>query len=184
MSYDYDAPHWLDQFEGRFTPAMKIVLSSGPIPGLIDMRDKQEVNHKPRGLWYACGDEWLEWLSSEMPDWRDQITHIYQLLTAPLSPWPANGEVAFLQTVKDIDEFTEDYGKKTPWSFGNRVDSIDWPAVARDFPGGIEICPYHWERRRSDASWYYPWDVASGCLWGPAGYRSLHLLATKPGGKK
>jgi hypothetical protein len=182
VSYDYGASHWLDRFEGRFTPDMKIVLANAPITRFLDMRGRQETAFKPRGLWYACGNEWLEWLDTEMPSWKDQVTHVYQLFTAPLSPWPANGPVPLLRTAKDIDEFTEDYGKKDLWGIRTGTMKIDWAEVARDFPGGIEICPYQWARRRANnTSWYHGWDVASGCLWGPEGFQNLQLLATKPG---
>jgi hypothetical protein len=178
MSYDYDTPHWLDKFEGKLDPSRKIVLSSAPIRGLRDTRHQLKSTLKPTGLWYACGDAWLEWLDSEMAEWKDDVTHIYELYTAPLSPWSTNGPVTLLRTVRDIDEFTEDYGVKDPWDRGG----VDWAAVAKDFPGGIEICPYQWERRNTGNSlWYGGWDVASGCLWGPAGFRSVKLLGAKPG---
>ena len=32
--------------------------------------------------------------------------------------------------------------------------------------------------RRMDTKWYYPWDVASGCLWGPDGH-NVELIARR-----
>ena len=40
---------------------------------------------------------------------------------------------------------------------------IIWENIARDY-SGIEICPYLHNFRYTQ-SWYYPWDIASGCIW-------------------
>ena len=43
---------------------------------------------------------------------------------------------------------------------------------------GIEICPYLWSKRMR-SNWYYPWDVASGCIWDGRGLFSAELLVEK-----
>ena len=45
------------------------------------------------------------------------------------------------------------------------VYDIDWNRVAKKYQG-IIITPYIWERRlTTTCTWYYGWDVASGCIW-------------------
>ena len=43
---------------------------------------------------------------------------------------------------------------------------IDWRKVAKKYDG-IEINPMIYELRMMALSWYYGWDVASGCIWKP-----------------
>ena len=46
----------------------------------------------------------------------------------------------------------------------------DWAKVASHYDG-IEICPYIESRR--NMTWYYGWDVASGCVWNASGIKEL-----------
>jgi hypothetical protein len=52
---------------------------------------------------------------------------------------------------------------------------IDWKKVAKEY-SGIEICPYIGEQRLK-FSWYYPWDVASGCVWDNSAVKSINLVS-------
>ncbi len=54
---------------------------------------------------------------------------------------------------------------------------IDWPAVAKRY-AGIEINPYFTGLRM--VSWYYTWDVASGCVWHEDGIKSVSEIPLKP----
>jgi len=65
-------------------------------------------------------------------------------------------------------KFTKDYGQARVYPGFVDRSNINWSAVA-DRYSGIEISPYQWEARDgSETSWYYGWDVASGCIWDPA----------------
>jgi hypothetical protein len=58
---------------------------------------------------------------------------------------------------------------------GHWVDRIDWKRVASRY-AGIEICPYQNSlRMKAITGWYYPWDVASGCIWSPAGMKLSYV---------
>jgi len=133
---------------------MRLVASATPLQTFELTRVKdQSQDSKPRGLWYACGLEWLEWCAVEMPGWLGSYEHFYHLQLD-------DSRMLFLRSVSEILDFTHRYGTRDEYR-------IDWPAVARDFDG-IEICPYQWDlRRKHETSWYYPWDVASGCIWRP-----------------
>jgi hypothetical protein len=115
---------------------------------LATVKQNPKPHHKPRGFWYACGAEWIDWVCTEGgPNFWGP--HIYTLKIN-------KRRFVKLTTVAAIDTFTRKYGAG---------DYIHWDRVAQDFTG-IEICPYQQSRRHS-LLWYYTWDVASGCFWDP-----------------
>lgn len=114
---------------------------------------------KPSGLWFSIeGPDsygWRWWCHSE-----DYGTDGFK----------SAFEVTFTDKAKvvrldhdDMAPFTRQYGIASDrW---DSVDGIDWAKVADEYDA-IEIWPYHWEYRLDrKAAWYYPWDVASGCVW-------------------
>jgi len=56
-------------------------------------------------------------------------------------------------------EFTRKFKEQNHYS----DDMINWEEVSKNWEG-IEIVPYIWTARNI-LNWYYPWDVASGCIW-------------------
>ena len=56
---------------------------------------------------------------------------------------------------------------------------IRWQEVV-DRYAGILISPYIYSARY-DLRWYYPWDVASGCIWNWRGIKEIKLLAQREG---
>ena len=52
--------------------------------------------------------------------------------------------------------------------------TINWKLVAEDYHG-IEICPYL-DKYRDKYIWYYPWDVASGCIWNNDTIKNYKLI--------
>ena len=142
----------------------KLFVCSAPYTTFEDMTDRQRIRFKPFGLWYACGSEWVDWLRSEMPDWYEAAKYLYEIKVV-------QKEVLKLESVKDVLKFNEQHGVYRTYS-----QEIDWPTVARQH-AGIEICPYQQRLRMSeDVGWYYPWDVASGCIWNADGVKSVELL--------
>jgi len=122
----------------------------------------QKVGFKPNGLWYSCGSAWDDWCRYEMPE-RAKAPFLYQLeVNLP--------RIITIRNESDFKDFESKY--KVPHVTGMGV--IDWKAVARDYDG-IEVCPYQKQRRMS-SDWYYPWDVASGCIWGPGAFKSAELV--------
>ncbi len=123
-----------------------------------------KVATKPTGLWYACGDAWLRYISAN-PDWLDEVNYVYRL-TLDYSAIVAIHTAAGVRTMTRL--FGADDGEK-----------IDWPRFARG-RAGIEICPYQPSLRTGPgAPWYFAWDVASGCVWDPRAVKSLELLAQR-----
>lgn len=112
----------------------------------IRSEPKQKSDFKPRGFWYACGDDWIRWCRGERFR-TNELKNVF-LLNLDFS------NILLLDTVKKIEEFNREY--KDGYF-------IDWRKVSEQY-NGIEICPYQWDLRLK-LNWYYTWDVASGCIW-------------------
>lgn len=109
----------------------------------------QRTEQKPDGLWYSVGSAWKDWCESE----QFNLQRLQCVCKLEID------ESRILKVV-DLLAFTEQYGVV------NRtleLRSIDWAQVASAY-AGIEIAPYQYKHRLS-LLWYYPWDVASGCIW-------------------
>ncbi len=118
----------------------------------------QQTAYKPLGLWYSREDEddnWSQWCRAE--SFADIDSMVRTELQLDLS------RMLLLKTVDDVLEFSRTFGvNRYP-----TIRDIDWPRVSGLW-GGIEISPYqHPLRFKCDVSWYYTWDVASGCIWDP-----------------
>jgi hypothetical protein len=125
---------------------------------------------KPKGLWVSDEDEygWREWCTDESFS-MERLEHAHRVELAD------DARLLVIRDADGIDDFTRLY------SLPGRGDSyyVDWPAVASRFQG-IVITPYIWARRLSDASWYYPWDCASGCIWDPTAIASIAPVELEP----
>ncbi len=134
----------------------RVFYSSQPYTSFrnIQQISSDSVADKPRGLWYSCGDGWKEWVQFEMPSLFNNYNHLYEITLNP-------ERILFISDNANFNMFQDKDGIQGRWEI-----MIDWPAVSRDY-AGIEICPYFPKKR--DISWYYPWDVASGCVWSKDG---------------
>jgi len=125
---------------------------------------------KPNGFWYSCGSDWEDWISSEMP--QRMVGYLYEISLG-------SGNMLFIDNVSKFEDFEKEYGV---WSWEpqqGRVDitgpdSIKWKEVAQKY-SGIEICPYVGSKRMH-SNWYYPWDVASGCIWDGGVVKDIKLV--------
>jgi len=172
-------------FLGGLPSDVKIHVSRSQIPKL--RTSPQRKGSKPNGLWYDCDKEWIDWIKDEMPNWVERYNYIY---TVHLN----KSNILELKTEEDVLNFTQEYGYQKGKSVNinelrkrlgydddleyqglyDALDGfsgmdIDWEKVASEY-AGIEICPCQWDLRMdSRANWYYSWDIASGCIWNPAG---------------
>ena len=112
---------------------------------------------KPNGLWYSCGSAWQDWVEGEMPGRAGG--YAYQIEIRP-------SKMLLIKNAGDFLAFEQKYLVTVGSGLG-----VDWKRVARDY-SGIEICPYQ-SKFRMESDWYYPWDVASGCIWGAAAISSI-----------
>lgn len=110
----------------------------------------KKYNHKPNGIWYACGiDTWNKFVENEGLIENRKYKYKYLLEINP-------AKILFIKNDKDMINFIKKY-KPDP------VHGVIWENIAREY-SGIEICPYLHNFRYTQ-SWYYPWDIASGCIW-------------------
>ncbi len=142
-----------------FGDVPRLILAHQRIDGFDMSRIRpQERRYKPRGLWYACGLEWLEWCSSEQPDWIGSWVYAVELNPR---------HIFYIDTEAKLDAFAAEY------TLGRE---LDWPRVAQEY-AGVEFCPYFWDKRY-ELNWYSMLDVASGCVWAPHGVRSITEVGT------
>jgi len=133
------------------TTAKKVFYSKEPFIGFNEVSQDPHMRHiKPRGLWYSCGDSWKEWVLDEMPHWFETYKHSYEIKINPAT-------MIMIQTPAEFEAFEAEYSIQSSF-----IDRIDWLKVASKY-AGIEICPYM--HKFEMTNWYYPWDIASGCVW-------------------
>lgn len=141
--------------------------SAKPVTSVRSARQIAEPDYKPRGFWVSVddGDDgWAEWCRGEA--FRlDTLRCVHDITLVP------DAKMLRLSNAAEIDLFTAEYGAS---HFHARV--IRWLDVANRYQG-IIIAPYVWSRRLAGgASWYYPWDCASGCIWDAAAIQSVELI--------
>lgn len=131
---------------------------------------------KPGGLWYAIGSSWFEWCVGE--DFGGTGKYVYEIELDP------KANIIFLSTPDDVFSFSEKYKRRD--AFYNQLDNvlkkfssvfIDWARVMEDYDG-IEVNPYLYELRLThNLTWYYGWDVPSGCIWRASAKKKINFLA-------
>ena len=139
----------------------------------IIMSDDVEINYsptpnqatgvKPKGLWYGIGTAWLDWVRSEMPEWESDNVFLLDI---------DESRVKVIRNFQELMEFDKEYGVESERYANWR--SINWGRVSNDW-GGVEIAPYIY-KARYDVSWYYGWDIASGCIWGNGVIRGIKKI--------
>jgi hypothetical protein len=118
---------------------------------------KQKVHHKPSGLWYSFGNQWLEFCKNEMPEWVKKNTFKLNITGC---------NILKITTPEQFRDFEEEYLVDI---FG-LFKWIDWPAVTTKYDG-IEIYDPEnnyegiWSVRGNDSYWYNSWGIGSGCIW-------------------
>lgn len=105
---------------------------------------------KPKGMWYALGGEWNNFLKY----WDHQ--YIYQNVFYVDIDYT---NILRINTKERFENFTQQYNLK-PEKEGF---FIDWIRVAKEYKG-IEIIPMRHESKLKHF-WYYGWDIPSGCIW-------------------
>ncbi len=148
--------------------------------------NKGHIHFKPRGLWVSVGTAWKDWCDSEEFEWA-KLKHEHTInlksdnnvlvMTTP------EELIAFSQMYKSDLVTVESVLKETnlvaidsirhkvakllgdPFDQSEYVHYIDWGHVSNKHQG-IIINPYQFGCRCDPKTqWYYPWDVASGCIW-------------------
>ena len=138
----------------KITPNMRVHMTSHPEPKIPS--GQQRVGFKPVGLWYGLGTEWIDWVREEMPEWESE--NVFEIKID-------ESRILKIDSEAGIRDLTREFGLSYRSPSGGVYD-IDWPRIAKLY-SGIEISPYQRGMRYDKvASWYYTWDIASGCIWG------------------
>ena len=151
-------------------PDDRFILSPEDIINFKDNLD-QKITYKPKGLWYGIGTSWVDWVRSEMPEWEKDYNSVFLLEIN-------KDRILQLGSKEELIEFTKKYSPSHNKNSTNKMgywekNLIDWSLVTNDY-SGIEIKPYIYSARRDEfTNWYYPWDIASGCIWNRDGILSI-----------
>lgn len=113
---------------------------------------------KPNGLWYQINGSWEEWCKYNMPQWLGPNSRGAYKVNFEID----KTNVLVIETLEEFDLFHNIYC--SPHPFLKSESFINWKKVSETYDG-IEISDYFFERRLEEhCSWYYTWDVASGCI--------------------
>jgi hypothetical protein len=138
----------------------RIHMSEHDLPKLHNTTSKLTIKAKPTGFWYGFGSSWIDWVNMEVPEWN--YNHIFKIEVN-------QNKILQINTLDKLIEFDNNFSVQVSY-----FKNIDWIRVA-DFYDGIEITPYQYKARR-ELSWYYGWDVASGCIWNPNAIKNIQRL--------
>ena len=143
----------------------RVLYSTKPISSFRDVKQPHSKRdyQKPEGLWYECDKEWKEFVQRDYRSAMGVYRHKYALEVNL-------NRMCVIRTEKEMKNFHRKYSYKAN-SYDVVPNAIDWVAVAKDYDG-IEICPYQY-KFRMEYSWYYGWDVASGCIWGRGAFKGV-----------
>lgn len=141
----------------------RVFFSSIPFKAARNVR--QVTRAKPQGLWYGCGDSWLQWMRSEMPSWVEKANYLYEI--------ELGSNIFKISNENEFESFEYEYNIRP-----SEHSISSWEELQEQGYNGIEICPYLSSKRHS-SNWYYPWDAASGCIWDDRGLFSTKLLIEK-----
>ena len=151
--------------------SLRLTMLDSPLQTSFSGLSRETPPHiKPRGLWFACGIDWIVFTREEYMGGfrgRDYLYHLdlnYTSFTELDSGVDTSRKVLEVTSQADVDRIERDYG-------ANRL--VDWDKFSQDF-GGIQICPIHLVGGTSWGRW---WDVDSGCVWESAAINSSVQLS-------
>lgn len=118
---------------------------------------------KPTGFWVSVKgpDDWPSWCRAE--SFRTEALE----RDASYVHLDESANILHIRNSAELNAFDLEYGLEMfpgePLLSQHRY-KIDWERLKGEYDG-IIIAPYLWEMRLGNLSWYYSWDVASGCIW-------------------
>lgn len=146
--------------------------------------EQQYTHFKPRGFWFAQGDEWLQ----HMKKTNFRINNYNYLYELELN----HDELLFIHNLKDLYYFTKQFcaskSKEECWY-------LDWDLVVKTTKAsGVLISPNlkailkkykkeSFSEYFKGMDWYLTWDIASGAIWNKKGVKSIKLVYRSEPGK-
>ena len=137
---------------------------------------------KPNGFWYSYYNDWYNFIQKEAQQFQYKYIHKININSKVLTDIKNKNKdkILVINNLKDFDIFNKRYGH-IHHGENKKFDVVNWKKVSKDY-GGIEIGPYLIKRRH--LSWYYSFDVASGCIWNiKAIIKNAELIYIKKKGK-
>lgn len=114
-------------------------------------------NMKPKGLWYAFGEEWEEFCNINNFN-IDKYRYKFLLIID-------DSKIYKIKNNQDLKEFEEKYYIKDE----SGLDGIDWKSVENDGYFGFEIKNWNSLSGKYNidmgSSWISKYDLDSGCIW-------------------
>lgn len=158
----------LKNFSKKLKYTQKIVCSDEGSLNILEPKQQKIYTPKPKGVWYAYGKAWIDFLIQDDEDdtWcKKRIACIN---------WIYNIKLSDKVLILKMEDFP-DFEKK--WANAAR-DGINWAGVARKYAGiDIRLNPRMYsENRQYHSYWSWNWDVSSGCIWHPSGIKSVKLI--------
>ena len=175
------APIWNIHQKVNITPDMRIVASPRSFEDKDTWQNRRGVSriNKPRGLWYALGNDWIKWIKGNDPMWSNRYSYVYEI--------HLTGNILKLKTKQDHIDFFHKYAEKDAgedeWGKYSR-HKINWGRVKSDY-AGIEVMgrDFHDESlvgyRSLDVNplqWLWTWDVNGGVVWDVNAWKVGKLL--------
>lgn len=117
--------------------------------------------YKPRGLWYGIDREWIAWCKAEMPHWIKKYTFKLEI---------DESRILVINSPQQLEDFIGKYSHKKIEKIPYWGPQINWQAVTKSY-AGIELQnydrlkPYLMYNEKMFHTWFYGWDVSSGCIW-------------------
>jgi hypothetical protein len=131
-------------------------------PGLyLDAKyeQRESYNLKPFGLWYSFDDAWKAWCSDNMPE--RLFANDFELVINEIN-------LLIIKDFKTAVDITVQHKNDKYWNLG--IHHVDWNKLSKTY-SGIEI-PDYWSLKKEMwklpgpvLTWFYAWDVPSGCIW-------------------
>lgn len=176
------------------SPDQMVTVTEKPIKKIRDTSRLCEIAEKPAGIWYSPGEEWINYLKWEF-EMLEEANYVYSLQPVySQGGLESSGGVLHINSPVMLYEFHRRFGVPEDPERAAAYDAligrarkldpsiftdVNWPAVAKIWDG-IEISPHQAEVARDiQVQWYVGWDIASGCIWRPAGVQNIQLLATR-----
>lgn len=167
----------------HYTRNPNIQLRNDYLLGIARMR----LPGKPRGFWFGVEDDpeettWRDFCNEE----RFRVDHVEFKYLITLKD---TAKILCLKTPEEMKQFSFHYknddpdlhGISIPFHEVHSVYAIDWQKVSEEYDG--IIIPKQMNHAFFESgisSWYFGWDVASGCIWNLDAIESLILQQEAP----
>jgi hypothetical protein len=145
-------------------PDDRIIMSSAVkiVPKTVKQDQNRSWTWKPLGLWYGIGTSWIDWVESDMPEWKKEHIHRIEINYS---------NVLRLNVDMQQKQFEDKYGIVEKGE--TVIYKIDWEAVEKDGWWGIEII----DPWGDVGSWIRTWDVSSGCIWDKRAIKKIEKIS-------